>query len=334
VVILRPVASESTQHRDSVASSGRPATRLAPSPTGALHLGNARTFLVNWALARQRGWEIVYRVEDLDGPRVKAGAIERVAEDLRWLGIGWDREVALQSSDLGACREAMGRLARAGLAYPCALTRAEIAAAATAPHAGDHENRFPPELRPELSPRAFDDEETNWRFVAADREVVVRDEVAGARAHNVAEEVGDFIVWTKRGQAAYQLAVTVDDDRQGITHVVRGDDLIPSAARQVLLREALGIVREPAYFHVPLVLGEDGRRLAKRHGDTRVETYRAGGVRAERVIGVLAVWSGVQAERAEMGAEEFAERFDLARMPREPSVFTREDDLWLSDASS
>lgn len=320
------MAAESTHPRET--------TRLAPSPTGALHLGNARTFLVNWALARQRGWEIVYRVEDLDGPRVKAGAIERVAADLRWLGIDWDREAPLQSTDLGACREAMRRLADEGLAYPCALTRAEIAAAAAAPHAGDHESRFPAELRPELMARDFDDEGTNWRFVAPDREVIVRDELAGERAHNVAAEVGDFIVWTKRGQAAYQLAVTVDDHRQGVTHVVRGDDLIPSAARQMLLRGALGIEREPGYVHLPLVLGADGRRLAKRHGDTRVETYRESGAAAERVIGLLARWSGVSERREAMSAAEFVERFDVARMPREPAVFTPEDDRWLSDESS
>jgi len=320
------VAAESTHPR--------PTTRLAPSPTGALHLGNARTFLVNWALARQRGWEIVYRVEDLDGPRVKAGSVERVAADLRWLGIDWDREAPLQSTDLGPCREAMLTLASAGLAYPCALTRAEIAAAAAAPHAGDHESRFPAELRPELSRREFDDEATNWRFVAPDREVVVADEFAGERAHNVAAEVGDFIVWTKRGQAAYQLAVTVDDHRQGVTHVVRGDDLIPSAARQALLREALGIGQEPVYVHLPLVLGPDGRRLAKRHGDTRVETFRESGASAERVIGLLASWSGVCGAPEAMGATEFVERFDLARMPGEPSVFTPEDERWLTADSS
>ncbi len=320
------MAAESTQPR--------PTTRLAPSPTGALHLGNARTFLVNWALARQRGWEIVYRVEDLDGPRVKPGSIERVADDLRWLGIGWDREAPLQSTDLRPCRDAMRRLASSGLAYPCALTRAEIAAAAAAPHAGDHESRFPADLRPELTAREFDDEATNWRFVAPDRDVVVPDECAGERAHNVAADVGDFIVWTKRGQAAYQLAVTVDDHRQGVTHVVRGDDLIPSAARQMVLREALGIEREPVYFHLPLVLGPDGRRLAKRHGDTRVETFRAGGASAERVIGLLAFWSGVCAAPEAMDASAFVDGFDLARMPREPSVFTPEDERWLTADSS
>ncbi len=312
----------------------RPATRLAPSPTGALHLGNARTFLVNWALARKHAWEIIYRVEDLDGARVKPESVQRVADDLRWLGLDWDREVPRQSTDLDPCREAMQALAAQGAVYPCALTRSEIEAAASAPHAGDHETRFPPELRPEFALRDFDDEQTNWRFVAPDRDIIVPDEHTESRIHNVAEDVGDFIVWTKRGQPAYQLAVSVDDHRQGITHVVRGDDLIPSAARQILLREALNLTPEPAYIHLPLVIGPDGRRLAKRHGDTRVVACRDAGVNPERVIGLLASWSGICNAPEPMTAAEFAERFDLATMPRDPAVFTPEHDRWLSTASS
>ena len=332
-------------------------TRLAPSPTGALHLGNARTFLINWALARQNGWRIVLRIEDLDGPRIKDGAAESIIGTLRWLGMDWDEGPHVQSRDLSPYVGAMRTLAGAGRAFPCALTRAEIEAAASAPHGqsasvarragpsptpptsgrgeGDgssvtpSESRFPPDLRPPLAPRDFDDPHTNWRFALPEGAVAFTDRFLGPQRIDPSESVGDFVIWTKRTQPAYQLAVVVDDHRQGVTDVVRGDDLLDSAARQLLLARALSLAPEPEYTHLPLVVGEDGRRLAKRHGDTRVEHYRARGVPVERVIGLIASWSGVQGERRPMSAEEFAGAFNLASLPRAAAVFTREDDAWL-----
>src|SRR5690606_22498005 len=281
-----------------------------PSPTGALHLGNARTFLITWAIARRLGWRILLRIEDLDGPRIKDGAAEGILDTFRWLGIDWDGEPTVQSRDLSPYADAMRTLARAGAAYPCALTRTEIEQAASAPHgssvssgASSHETRFPPELRPALHPREFVDTATNWRFVAPNEAVGFVDGFLGPQRISPAETVGDFVIWTKRAQPAYQLAVVVDDHRQGVTDVIRGDDLLDSAARQLLLYRALGYA--PAQMHLPLVVGEDGRRLAKRHGDTRVERYRACGVRAERLIGLIARWSGVREDRAPMSAEEF-----------------------------
>lgn len=315
---------------------GREVTRLAPSPTGALHLGNARTFLVNWAMARQGGWTVLLRVEDLDTPRVKAGAAAACVETLRWLGLDWDEGPIVQSDDLGPHREAMERLARAGAAYPCELTRGEIAAAASAPNEGDEggdgaggEVAFPVSLRPAVVPRVFDDAATNWRFVVADGAVVFEDGFAGAQRCEPGRTVGDFVVWTKRGQPSYQLAVVVDDHRQGVTRVVRGDDLLDSAGRQLLLYRALGYGDVPGYTHLPLVRGADGRRLAKRHGDTRLAAYRARGVAAERVIGLCGYWCGVSPERRAMDAGAFLAGFDLGRMPRSDVVFTAEDETWL-----
>lgn len=316
-------------------------SRLAPSPTGALHLGNARTFLVNWALARRHGWRLELRIEDLDTPRVKEGAAAGIMEILGWLGIDWDTkpgELLVQSQDLGAYREAMRSLAAGGKVYPCALSRGEIEAAASAPQEGAHEVRFPPHLRPE--PRTYDfdtveaaaDDGTNWRFVVPEGEVGFLDAVAGAQSFDVSAIVGDFVVWTKRRQPSYQLAVVVDDHRQGVTQVVRGADLLDSASRQLLLYRALGYGNEPTYTHLPLVVGPDGRRLAKRHGDTRVEAYRRMGVPAEAVVGLVAWWCGAAAERREMGgmgAAEFMERLDLTTMSPHPITFTPEDDLWL-----
>lgn len=156
----------------------------------------------------------------------------------------------------------------------------------------------------------------------------VVDDFCGRREFHPQREVGDFLVATKGGQPSYQLAVVVDDARQGVTHVVRGDDLLPSAARQRLLYQRLGLGPAPAYTHLPLVVGEDGRRLAKRHGDTRACAYREAGVTAERVIGLLAEWCGIGLRR-EMTAVDFAERFTLAELPREPAVFRAADDAWL-----
>ena len=308
-------------------------TRLAPSPTGALHLGNVRTFLINWAMARQDGWAIRMRVEDLDGPRVKSGAAAEMLGTLRWLGIDWDGDTITQSDDLAPYRTAMDALARAGLVYPCDLTRGEIEAAASAPHAGDHETRFPPELRPERFPDRFDDESTGWRFVTRPGTVTIDDRIAGRVRIDPSATVGDFVVWTKRGQPSYQLAVVVDDARQGVTDVVRGADLLDSAARQCRLIEALGLSPVPAYAHLPLVVGPDGRRLAKRHGDTRVSRYGELGVPPERVIGVIAHWSGAAAERTVMSREAFLDRFRLDTLPRHPVVFTPEDERWLLDAA-
>lgn len=309
------------------------ATRLAPSPTGALHLGNARTFLVNWAMARRRGWRIVLRIEDLDGPRVKPGAIEGTIRTLAWLGLDWDAGPIVQSEDLRPYRDAMTELAAAGLVYPCELTRAQIESAASAPQEGAHETPFPAGLRPsDIRPRRFDVEETNWRLVVPPGAVEFADDFAGPQRHDPAESVGDFIVWTRRGQPSYQLAVVVDDHRQGVTRIVRGDDLLDSAARQLRLYGMLGYPRPPSYTHLPLVKGPDGRRLAKRHGDTRVESYRSRGVPAERVVGLMAAWCGLvpRENPTAMSAAEFRDRLDLRTMTREPIVCTAEDDRWLN----
>lgn len=313
--------------------STNPASRLAPSPTGALHLGNACTFLINWAMARRAGWRLIMRIEDLDGPRVKPGAVEQTLAILAWLGLDWDGEPIVQSADLGPYRAAMRKLAERGDVFACALTRKEIEAAASAPHGDEHELCFTPDLRPsDENVWRFDNEAINYRLRVERGEVVIHDTLRGESSFDVARTVGDFVVWTKRAQPSYQLAVVVDDARQGVTDVVRGADLLPSAARQKLLYEALGLP-EPTWRHTPLIVGPDGRRLAKRHGDTRLATYREQGAPAERIIGVIARWLGVTEERAAMTAEDFRRRFDPATLPLGPITFTDEDDAWIRQRS-
>ncbi|MFA9477803.1 tRNA glutamyl-Q(34) synthetase GluQRS [Phycisphaerales bacterium AB-hyl4] len=320
----------------------RRTTRLAPSPTGALHLGNARTFLINWAIARQRGWRVVLRIEDLDGPRVKTAADEQAIDVLQWLGLDWDEGPVWQRQEVDVYGAAMESLNDKGLLYPCQCTRREIEQAQSAPHADDHELRYPGTCRTSGSSESgvssfeFGDaaQTTAWRLRVPDEEVAFVDQVHGEWRVNVQQQVGDFVVASKQGLPAYQLAVVVDDARQGVTDVVRGDDLLDATARQILLWRMLELGPPPCWWHVPLVIGEDGRRLAKRHGDTRVATYRELGVSADRVVGLIAKWSGVgEGEYEPMSARTFAERFKMERLPREAVTFTKADDAWLRDGA-
>jgi glutamyl-tRNA synthetase len=311
-------------------------TRLAPSPTGALHLGNARTFLVNWALAKRRGWKVVLRVEDLDGPRVDPQASQAAIDTLAWLGLGWEGEPLYQSHDLTPYQDALARLYYLGVIYPCTCTRKEILNAQSAPHEDEHELRYPGTCRPDsltagthATGKILEDSATAWRVSVPDEPLTYEDELHGRQTFNIQKQVGDFVVAAKMGLPAYQLAVVVDDARQGVTQVVRGDDLLGSAARQLFLYRLLGLGPEPTYTHLPLVLGPDGRRLAKRHGDTRIDAYRQRGVGARRVIGLLAHWSGVGDGYREMTADEFADRFVLDQLGRDPVTMTQEDQAWL-----
>ncbi|MEO1496490.1 MAG: tRNA glutamyl-Q(34) synthetase GluQRS [Planctomycetota bacterium] len=310
-------------------------TRLAPSPTGALHLGNARTFLVNWALARQRGWRIVLRIDDLDGPRIKAGAADQAIETLRWLGLDWDEGPHHQSSDQTRYQDALRSLIDAGQAYPCGCTRSQILAASrSAPHDGDHELRYPGTCRPQegvvASATLLGDPKLAWRLRTPDVTVDFDDAFLGRQSHNPQREVGDFLIAAKGAAPGYQLAVVVDDARQSVTQVVRGDDLVASTARQLLLYDRLGLGVPPAYTHLPMVVGEDGRRLAKRHGDTRIDSYRDRGIAPERVIGLLAEWCGL-GDRTPTTVEDFVRRFTLRGLPNERVVFSDTDDAWLVD---
>lgn len=304
-------------------------TRLAPSPTGSLHLGNARTFLVNWALARQNRWDIVLRIEDLDTPRTKAGSAEQSMQDLRWLGLDWDQGPYFQCADLAAYHAALQQLHGAGHTYPCPATRSEIVRSASAPHEEDHELRYPGLYRPPAAPPIAPDAETATRLIVPEGELCFDDAIAGPQSHDVQAQVGDFVVATKAGLPAYQLAVVVDDHRQGVTDVVRGDDLLRSAARQLLIYRMLSLRPEPTYWHVPLVLGPDGRRLAKRHGDTRLAWFRERGVSAGRLVALLAKWCGITDHPETMTAAQFAQRFKLDRLPRHPVTFQPGDLAWL-----
>lgn len=305
-------------------------TRLAPSPTGALHLGNARTFLINWMLARQNGWKVVLRIEDIDGPRIKAGADRQAIEDLKWLGIDWDEGPIYQLPRLAIYQRAVEQLLETKQAYPCVCSRKEVELAASAPHAEDGAAVYPGTCRGKFASiveaRAASGKEPAIRLAVPDETIEFVDLFAGTIATNM-KQLGDFVIAKADGTPAYQLAVVVDDAAMGVTHVVRGDDLIDSTPRQILLYRALGMPEEiPQYLHLPLIVGEDGRRLAKRHGDTRISHYQQLGVTPQRLLGLMARWCGI-GEYDELELAEFLNKFDLDRLPREPIVFRAADDL-------
>ena len=309
-------------------------TRLAPSPTGALHLGNARTFLTNWLLARQNGWKIILRIEDLDGPRIKPGADRQAIEDLRWLGIDWDEGPIYQSSRLETYAKAVQQLIENGRAYPCICSRREIDLSASAPHAEDGSNVYPGTCRGKFKTveeaRAASGRNPAIRFAVEEEPVAFTDAFAGHRTFNVKRDLGDFVISKADGTPAYQLAVVVDDAQMGVNEVVRGDDLLDSTPRQILLYRALGIAdRIPQYTHLPLVIGEDGRRLAKRHGDTRIATYREAGVPAQRVLALMARWLGIEEFADPISTQLLLHSFCLDHIPRQHIVFTSKEDHFL-----
>lgn len=294
--------------------------RLAPSPTGALHLGNARTFMVAWLRARACGGKVVFRMEDLDHPRDKPGAAAAAVEDLRWLGFDWDEEY-VQSERRSVYRAALARLD----VYPCICSRKDVACAQSAPHDGEQlfypgtcRGRFASwdEAAAACAPRT-----PCWRFRVAEGTVVRFDDVfAGAYEQDVSRTLGDFPLARDRDGAGYTLAATVDDLEMGVTEVVRGNDLLPATPPQILVARRLGR-KPPAYCHVPLVVGPDGRRLAKRHGDTRLAAFRAAGVSPETIMGWLAWTCGWNAKKAPTRLQSLIGHCPLETVPREAVVW-------------
>lgn len=296
--------------------------RLAPSPTGAQHVGNARTYLIAWLRARSAGGVLHLRIEDIDSPRIKPGAAEQACEDLRWLGLDWDDGPIFQMSRIALYENALHQLQEAEVVYPCTCTRSDVERAASAPHAEhSHESVYPGTC---ANRRQADAANLNvphcWRFRAGRDSLEYADGFLGLQRVDVG---GDFVVWKSAGTPAYQLAVVVDDAAQRITEVVRGDDLVPSTPRQLLLYWVLNLAA-PSFIHVPLVVGPDGRRLAKRHGDTRLSSLRAAGVRAEALLGLLAWSCGWLPKPREITARELLPVFDLQKIPRTPFVLTAE----------
>jgi glutamyl-tRNA synthetase len=322
--------------------------RLAPSPTGAQHVGNARTYLLAWLSARAQAGRVLLRIEDIDSPRVKPGAAAQALDDLRWMGLDWDagppdlapgespggREDAsvargpfVQTERMAWYRRALDELIARDLVYPCTCTRSDIEAAASAPHVGQEGPVYPGTCRHRRAVDAFGLTHTPFawrlRFTETDRLWQFDDQLQGPQATRPST-LGDFVVCKADGAPSYQLAVVVDDHAMGVTEVVRGDDLIPSTFRQLALYAAFGWT-PPRFGHVPLVIGPDGRRLAKRHGDTRISVLREAGIPPERLVGRLAWSCGLTPTDAPITAQALVTQFTWDRLPRTPLVFTSDD---------
>jgi glutamyl-tRNA synthetase len=284
----------------------RPRGRLAPSPTGLVHLGNARTALATWLSVRSAGGTLVWRLEDLDRARVVPGLADAAEADLAWLGLDWDEGPRLggpygpyvQSDRTERYEHALDRLLAAGRIFPCALSRKDLEGIASAPHA-QREHTAPVIPRPrDLAPQWLDDlrrgvgSAVSVRFAVEPREIAFEDRVFGTLRERVTETTGDFVVRRRDGVFAYQLAVVVDDLEMRIDEVVRGADLLDSTARQIELIEALGGER-PAYAHVPLVRNAAGEKLSKRDGALTLRALRDAGISAAQVVGYLACSLGL-----------------------------------------
>lgn len=294
--------------------------RYAPSPTGALHLGNLRTALLAWLFARCAEGQFVLRIEDLDRPRVRAGFTEQMLADLRWLGLDWDEGPGvggpcapyIQSERQAVYEEHLHHLQEAGLVYPCYCSRAEIARVASAPHGGE-DLRYPGTCRnlSEARCRQYlaEGRQPSLRFrVDDEREVTFTDLVVGPVSQHVQRTVGDFIVRRSDGIFAYQFAVVVDDGLMRINQVVRGADLLSSTARQILLFESLNFPI-PTFAHVPLWLDRNGLRLSKRVQSAGLDPLRAGGAAPEQIVGQLATSCGLVEPGEQLSTTQLRERY-------------------------
>lgn len=308
-----------------------PRGRYAPSPTGLIHVGNARTALAAWLSVRSRGGAFVWRLEDLDPPRVVPGMAEAAVEDLAWLGLDWDEgpdhggphAPYVQSQRSPFYEEALDRLAAAGRLFPCRRSRKDLLAIASAPHGPEGNAPYPVAFRSEtLDPdwlqqlRACERPDAAIRFQVHDRPVEWIDHVYGPLTERVDRTVGDFVLKRRDGLYAYQLAVVVDDILMGITEVVRGADLLDSTARQIQLIEALGGT-VPSYAHVPLVVNAQGEKLSKRDAGLTLRSLRDAGVRPESLIGTFG-WSLCLLDRPEpCRAAELIPFFSWEKVGRE-----------------
>jgi glutamyl-tRNA synthetase len=316
--------------------------RFAPAPSGSIHVGNARSALFSWLYARHHDGVFVLRVEDTDASRVTEEAYQGVLEDLRWLGLIWDEGPDAggphgpyrQSERLDRYREASDRLLESGHAYRCWCTAEELEerrkAALARGEAPGYDGRC--RSRPAAEVAAFEAEGRSFaiRFLMPEREWVVQDLVKGEVRWG-AGDLRDFVIVRSDGSPVFLLAVAVDDMQMEITHVIRGDDLLASAPRNVAVIEALGGT-PPAFAHLPQVLGPDSKPLSKRHGDTSVAAFREQGLLAEAMVNYLALLGWAKDDHTTFfSRDELVDAFDLSHVSHNPAVFDTQKLEWMNN---
>lgn len=286
--------------------------RFAPSPSGRMHLGNALSAMLAWLSAKHQGGEILLRIEDLDPARSKAEYAQGIMDDFRWLGLLWDRRATDQSRRGEAYAAALRQLGQMNLIYPCYCSRDQLHAA-SAPHASDGRVIYAGTCR-NLTPeqRAVMTKKPSLRIRLPDREISFRDGLQGNVTMNLQREFGDIILRRADGVAAYQLAVVVDDGTEGVTEVVRGRDLLSSTPVQLYLYELLGLT-PPKFYHVPMLLAPDGRRLSKRDRDLDFGYLRQH-FSPEEIIGLLGHLAGLMERWEPVSARELACDFSWSRV--------------------
>ena len=290
----------------------KPVGRFAPTPSGRMHLGNVFAALIAWLSVRSRDGEMVLRMEDLDTQRTSAEFAEILRDDLRWLGLTWDRETPAQSQRSAVYDKYFEILREKGLLYPCYCTRSQLHSV-NAPHLSDGTYVYPGTCRNLTEgERAAFRRPPAWRVVVPDRVWTVVDRIQGTYRCNLATECGDMVVRRADGVYVYQLAVTVDDGEAGVTEVVRGMDLLSSAPRQMYLQALFGFPH-PEYAHVPMLLAPDGRRLSKRDRDLDLGILRQR-LSREALLGVLAFAAGLIDQEVPVSLEELTKEFSWKKL--------------------
>ena len=290
----------------------KPVGRFAPTPSGRMHLGNVFAALIAWLSVRSRDGEMVLRMENLDTQRTSAEFAETLRDDLRWLGLTWDRETPAQSQRSAVYDKYFEILREKGLLYPCYCTRSQLHSV-NAPHLSDGTYVYPGTCRNLTEgERAAFHRAPAWRVVVPDRVWTVEDKIQGTYRCNLATECGDMVVRRADGVYVYQLAVTVDDGEAGVTEVVRGMDLLSSAPRQMYLQELFGFAH-PEYAHVPMLLAPDGRRLSKRDRDLDLGILRQRLTR-EELLGVLAFAAGLIDQEVSVSLKELTKEFSWKKL--------------------
>ncbi len=300
--------------------------RYAPSPTGDLHLGNGRTALLAWLQARLAGGTLILRMEDLDQPRIRANSAAQILDDLRWLGLDWD-EGPDRGGPLGPYEQqprdllyqwALDQLWQQGLVFACWCSRKDISTAASAPHAHGHLNVYPGTCRD--AGHAFDGKDPRGlgrqpalRFRCPARVVTFQDRICGEVRQDLVSQVGDFVLRRADRLFAYQLAVVVDDALMGVSDVVRGADLLDSSPRQIELFQALGFP-PPSFWHVPLLLDGQGKRMTKRDGAQTLRALRLAGLKPQQVIGSWAASLGLAPANSQLSAQELLKELNLTTL--------------------
>ncbi len=289
------------------ADNRTPVGRFAPTPSGRMHLGNVFAALMSYLSVKSQGGNWILRMEDLDTQRTKTEYAQTLREDLRWLGLDWDREMPPQSARSEVYAGYFHHLEELGLVYPCYCTRSQLHSV-NAPHLSDGTYVYPGTCRDLTdAQRAAQTRDPAYRVRVPDRDFSFTDLVQGAYRENLLTDCGDFVVRRADGVYVYQLAVTVDDGEAGVTEVVRGMDLLSSAPRQMYLQELFGFPA-PRYAHIPMLMAPDGRRLSKRDRDLDMGAIRTR-MTPEQLIGILACAAGITGDPCPISARELAGTF-------------------------